>query len=162
MSLICDYFKAQSDDAAATTAVWRGGPSNPTAPKGGLFRKKATETAEPFETVSFPGVEPVVMLATLEEQLTGASADEVLEVNAEAQVAANGGVLVFRLRRELVEALAGSTEDRLREVAGPWSQTEEFFGQGDEEALAEGLSRLSKLARAAKQSGDNVYCWMDS
>jgi hypothetical protein len=160
MSLICDYFIAPSDDAAAATAGWRGGPSKPTAPKGGPFRKKVSDPVQPFPTAEFPGIEPVVMLATLEEGLTGASADEVLEVNADAQVAADGDVMVFRLRRELVEALGGASESRLREVAGPWSRTEEFFGQGDERELAEGLSRLATLARTALESGHNVYCWM--
>lgn len=60
----------------------------------------------------------------------------------------------------MVEALGGASESRLREVAGPSSQTEEVFGQGDERELAEGLLRLATLARTALESSHNVYCWM--
>ena len=160
MGLICDYFIADGDAAARATASWPLGPGRAPATKGGRFRKKAPEATAPFPSFEFPGIEPVVMLATLEEELTGTSADDVLHLNASAQVGSNGSVMVFRVRPQLVDALAAASEARLTEVASPWSQTEEFFGTGDPGVLASGLAGLAGLARQATESGQDVYCWM--
>jgi hypothetical protein len=93
------------------------------------------------------------MLATLEERLTGASADQALEDNADAQVGEHRQVTVFRLRTTLVEALATEDDDELRDIAGPWSKTDEFFGAADPEELGQGLVRLAALARDARTDG---------
>jgi hypothetical protein len=160
MSLLCDYFRANTDATASATASWPGGPSQPPSTRGGPFRKKAVETPQPLPTVEFPGVEPVVMLATLEELLTGAATDVAVDANADAQVGSHKKAMVFRLRPELVASLAVTDDDRLREIADPWSETEEFFEEGDSEALAESLMRLANLARDAQASGEHLYCWV--
>jgi hypothetical protein len=159
MSLLCDYFAADNDTTAGTTASWPRGPSTPPAAKRGLGRRKQTEPAQPLPTVPLPGIEPVVMLATLEERLTGASADQALEDNADAQVGEHRQVTVFRLRTTLVEALATADDDELRDIAGPWSKTAEFFGAADPEELGQGLVRLAALARDARTAGERLYCW---
>jgi hypothetical protein len=76
--LLCDYFLAESDERAATTIDWVGGPSHPPA-KSGLLRKS---TMEGRPTVSMNGVEPAVMMSTLEHLLTGAAVDELISQNA--------------------------------------------------------------------------------
>jgi hypothetical protein len=159
MSLRCDYFAADSDTTAAGTASWPRGPSAPPASKGGLRRRKQAEPAQPLPTIALPGVEPVVMLATLEEYLTGASADLALEEDADAQVGEHRQVTVFLLRTTLVEGLASADEDQLRDVAGPWSETDEFFGAADPDELGQGLVRLANLARDARTAGEHLYCW---
>jgi hypothetical protein len=159
MSLLCDYFAADNDTTAGTTASWPRGPSTPPAAKRGLRRHKQAEPAQPLPTVALPGVEPVVMLATLEERLTGASAEQALEDNADAQVGEHRQVTVFRLRKTLVEALVTADDDELRDVAGPWSATDEFFGAADPEELGQGLVRLAALARDARTAGEHLYCW---
>jgi hypothetical protein len=60
----------------------------------------------------------------------------------------------------LVDALALADAERLATVAGPWSQTEEFFGAGDPEELTNLLQDLSRLAREARSRGETVYCWV--
>ena len=39
MALLCDYFLAANDEAAAETIEWVGGPSRPPEVKGGPFRE---------------------------------------------------------------------------------------------------------------------------
>ena len=102
------------------------------------------------------------MMATLEELLTGASADEVLKANAEDMIAHGKQAMVFRLRQQLTDELAGASADRLGAIAGPWSQTEEFFGSAEPGDLADALHRLSTLAQTARESGGRVYCWMET
>jgi hypothetical protein len=45
-------------------------------------------------------------------------------------------------------------------VAAPWSQSEEFYGGGDAELLAQFLSALAELARQAFATGGHLYCWV--
>jgi hypothetical protein len=156
MSLLCDYFRAESHALASAAASWAGGPSQPPVAKSGRFRARAVETPQPLPMVEFSGVEPVVMLATLEALLTGAAVEAVVDENADAQVGSHRRAMVFRLRRELCDAIAATEDGRLREIAVPWSETEEFFGEGDPDALAVGLVRLASLARDAQASGEHL------
>jgi len=160
MSLICDYFVAGSDEEAAATAGWPGGPGTPPAGRRGLFRRAAETGGAPLPTEALPGLDPVVMLGTLEALLTGGSADDLVAANADAQVNEEAAaVLVFRLSDTLTGALAGAPAERLRQVADPWSRTEELAGDGDPAVLAEALQRLAQLAQQARSTGGRLYCW---
>ena len=100
------------------------------------------------------------MLGTLEALLTGGSADDLVTANADAQVNEEAAaVLVFRLSDTLTGALAGAPAERLRQVADPWSRTEELAGDGDPAVLAEALQRLAQLAQQARSTGGRLYCW---
>jgi hypothetical protein len=158
VGLLCDYFLAENDDEAAATIDWLGGPSTPPSPKG-LLRKKKLE-APP--TIHVPGVDPVVMMANLEHLLTGQNAADLIDENAQRDVAVrqNGERMVVRLSDSLIDALANSNTTQLQSVSAPWSQTEEFFGQGDPRVLAERLAELAVLARQGRQTGARLYCWM--
>lgn len=67
---------------------------------------------------------------------------------------------VSRLADSLQAALAGAGEARLREVAQPWSETEEFWGQGDPAVLGDRLIGLAALARRGRDTGQRLYCWI--
>ncbi|WP_139128693.1 hypothetical protein [Micromonospora humi] len=149
MGILCDYFSAPTDEAAATAADVPGGPRAASDPG--------------FEVVELKGIEPVVQLGTLEALLTGVDYDVVAENPRQGHAVAvrhDGEVLVISLTDELHAALAGASESRLREVATPWSETEEFWGQGEPSVLAEVLIELAGLARRAAARGERLYCWV--
>jgi hypothetical protein len=58
------------------------------------------------------------------------------------------------------DASAVADDSSLRRVAQPWSETEEFFGQGDPAILAERLIELAALARQGLAVGEHLYCWV--
>lgn len=60
----------------------------------------------------------------------------------------------------LLAALSTADDARLREVAEPWSRTEEFGGHADPADLATVLTGLAELARTATTRGDRLYCWV--
>lgn len=160
MGVLCEYFSAPSDEAAAVTIDWDGGPSRPDAAKRGLLRRG--HGPEPLPTVDFGGVEPTVQMGTLDEILTGTPFEEVLADTTSAIIAErdSGERLVVRLSTRLQTALAAADTERLREAAIPWAATEEFFGVGDPEELGDRLVELSVLARLAERRGQRVYCWL--
>jgi hypothetical protein len=161
MGLLCDYFIANSDEEAARTATWPGGPSRPSAPSSGWFRKKTGEPPAALPTVALEGLEPVVTMATLESLVAGGDVDELVDANADAQVNdPRHEVTVFRLSGALTDALAAASPDRLRAVAEPWSRTEELAGTTDPGGLAVSLAELAELAKQARSSGGDLYCWM--
>ena len=157
MGLVCQYFAARDDEAAAVTVDWSDGPGVPPRTPG-LFRHRVA----PFRTVSLDGVEPVVMMGRLESLLTGRGLDEVFHDRTSHQVAGDdeGELVVWRLSRTLRNVLATSDRAHLDEVARQWSETEEFSGRADSSVLAEQLSCLAELARTALEQGLQLYCWL--
>ena len=160
MGVLTDYFRAPSDEAAAATIDWDGGPSRPDVQKRGLLRRG--KGPEPMPTVDMGGIEPTVQMGTLDEILTGTPFDEVLADPTAAIIAERDGGerLVLRLSTRLQAALAAAGAERLTEAAVPWAATDEFFGQADPEELSERLIELSELARAAERLGQRMYCWL--
>lgn len=152
MALLCDYFAAASDEEAAETIDWVGGPSQP--PEGG---------SHPHRVISLTGIDPTVMMGSLEELLTGRSLiDEIIKDPTRKPVAVREGGerLVIPLGPRMDEALASASDERLKELAIPWSQTEEFWGQGDPEILTPLLLELAGMAREAAGEGKHLYCWL--
>ncbi|OLZ59885.1 hypothetical protein [Amycolatopsis keratiniphila] len=144
MGVLFDYFAAPDNDAAAATIDLVGGP---------------TEAALP--TVQLKGVDPFVQLGTAESLLTGVDYDTVIARDlAPVAMADEGARLVVPLTEELSTALSDADAERLREVAEPWSRTEEFGGQADRADLAALLADLAELARGAESRGDRLYCWV--
>ena len=145
MGVLCDYFIAAGDEEAALTATWLGGPS-------------ASPDALP--TIDLKGLDPIVPMASLESMIAGGDLGELVAANAGAMVNdPQGEVWVFRLSDALTGALAGASSDRLREVAEPWSRTEELVGT-DPGLLAMSLDGLAGLARRARSDGGRLYCWV--
>ncbi|QLQ38057.1 hypothetical protein [Micromonospora robiginosa] len=149
MGILCDYFSAPTDEAAATAADVPGGPRAASDPG--------------FEVVELKGIEPVVQLGTLEAILTGVDYDVVTRNPRQGHAVAvrhDGEVLVISLTDELRGALADAEEGRLREVAVSWSETEEFRGLAEPAILAEALVELAGLARRATARDERLYCWV--
>ncbi|WP_340686074.1 hypothetical protein LCL61_06895 [Amycolatopsis coloradensis] len=144
MGVLFDYFAAPDNDAAAATIDLVGGPAEASLP-----------------TVQLKGVDPFVQLGTLESLLTGADYETVIDREiAPVAMAGDGVRLVVPLTEELSAALSDADEARLREVAEPWSRTEEFDGQADPADLAAVLTGLAEVARTATTRGDRLYCWV--
>jgi hypothetical protein len=160
VGVLCDYFTAPSDEAAAATIDWDGGPSRPDVQKRGLLRRG--KGPQPLPTVDFGGVEPTVQMGTLDEILTGTPFEEVLADTTTAIIAERDGGerLVVRLSTRLQAALAATDAERLKDAAVPWAATDEFFGLGDPEELGDRLVELSALARTAERLGQRMYCWL--
>jgi hypothetical protein len=143
MGILFDYFAAPTDAAAAAVLDQPAGPA-------GIY-----------PTVADMGIDPDVQCGTLEELLTGRPYDEIAEDPAwgEPLAVVDGGErLVQRLTDGLLDALAQADAARLAEVAVPWAETEEFWGQGDPEVLTGLLVALSALVRDARGRGESVYC----
>ncbi|MFD5243212.1 hypothetical protein ACFWIW_01645 [Amycolatopsis sp. NPDC058340] len=144
MGVLFDYFAAPDDDAAAATIDLDGGPADASLP-----------------TVQLKGVDPFVQLGTLESLLTGVGYDTIIERDIAPVAMADGGTrLVVALTDELSAALSDADEPRLREVAEPWSRTEEFGGGADPDDLVTVLTGFAELARTATTRGDRLYCWV--
>lgn len=78
MRLPCDCFAAPTDDIAASTIDWVGGPSWPgKRPRQGIVRRGPWP--ERFRAIDMNGVEPTIQMATLEAILTGRSIAGILD-----------------------------------------------------------------------------------
>ncbi|RNL78461.1 hypothetical protein [Nocardioides marmorisolisilvae] len=165
--MITEYFMASDDDAAAETIDRTGGPSAPpdaAEESAELFGRRAPDTrsAISYSVLDGNGIEPTVQLSSLEALLTGRDIDELFDEHDAIDLviaSRDGGEgLVVRLPDALTRALERATETRLREVAVPWSQTEEFWGDADPSDLAEWLIDLADFVREG--SGETLYCWV--
>lgn len=158
MGVLFDYFVAPDDSAAAAVIDWPSGPASG-VPKKGLFGKPVPGLV----TMQDTGVEPTVTLGMLEEMLTGKTFDEQLADKGSRPVVATregGERMVVRIGDDLVASLAAAPGDRLRELAQPWSQIEEFWGHGDPVSLQEFLQRLQGMAAQAQAGKKGLYCWV--
>jgi hypothetical protein len=148
--MLCDYFTASSDQHAAETIDWVGGPSRP--PTGGVG----------YPVIGLQGLEPVVMLGALEELLTARAFTDILRDPGHEPVAIRDGGerLVIPIGPRLEAALVALDNDGIRETAEVWCQAEEFGGQLTASKAADAISQLAALARDGSQTGHRVYCWL--
>lgn len=177
MGVMFDYFAAGSDAAAADLIDETGGPGGPVIPPDGFMeavrsgdRVTAARLMRPRVTISTAGtfvlqckgIEPAVQLGSLESLLTGTDYDDVAARPRSGKLLAsrdNDERLVVTLTDELQAALAASSDEQLRAVAEPWSETDEFWGAADPESLAHFLYALADLARRATEADLRMYCW---
>lgn len=150
MGLLCDYFVAPSDDDAAATIDWAGGPSRPEGDNAA------------YEVVSLNGIEPVVVLGQLEAVLTGRPVMDILRDPGHKQVAIRDGGerLVIPVGARLEQALATLEQPAILGVAEAWSQAEELYGRAQADDLADVIRQLAALAHTAQATRRHVYCWM--
>ncbi len=167
VSVLFRYFSASADEDAARAINLPGGPGPPPSqqpPRRGWKPGRRTSAAVPeFDTALTGGLDPVVQMGTLEAQLTGRDYETVITGPRSGHIVASadgGQRLVIAVTDELRDALAAASDDTLRSAAGPWSQTEEFFGSGDPDILAGSLHELAELARRASTSNHRIYCWI--
>ena len=144
MGLITDYFIAGSDSEAARFL------------DGGVYG--AGLDADDLQEAK--GIDPFVMLGTLEATLTGQPYDEIAEGQGDpVGLGDDGGSGVVRVRGVLTTALADLAPGRVAEVAATWGRTEEFGPDADAEGPVEFLTGLSALGRRAMTRGGDLYCW---
>lgn len=142
--MLITYFIAATDEEAARTLEWVGGP------------------ADPDEGEALPAVdadfEPSVQLGGLFELLVGEEAAE-FEDDLIA-MGDDGERTVTRLDDEARDLLAETSREDLDRVAPQWAGIEEFFGLADADGLADQADRLAALARQALAEGRGLYCWI--
>jgi hypothetical protein len=147
MGINTDYFVASSDELAAS--LLEGGPS---------------ESSAEVPMVETKGLDPTVVMGTLESLLTGRDYDAVVENPRQGLDVASDddGVWVIALTDELRDALAAADEGRLRIVGAELALTEEIDARDadDVAALVDVLTGLASLARIARERGEGMYCWM--
>ena len=178
VGVLYDYFAAASDEHAAATVDLAGGPggAEPFSPelqaaiRAGdreamerLMRARVRVSEHGLQVLSVKGIDPVVQMGTLENLLTGVSTEVIFARPRSGQAVAvrdEGERLVLSLTDELQQVLAEQAPEQLDAVAGPWSQTEEFWGHGDPEVLTDFLRELSQLAHHARDRGHRLYCWV--
>ncbi|MFB9236401.1 hypothetical protein ACFFWC_12710 [Plantactinospora siamensis] len=177
MGVLYDYFAAASDEQAAAAIDLDGGPAGAEAVSpelraaldagdreavDRLMRPRVRLSEHGLRVLSTKGIDPVVQMGTLEGLLTRVDADIVFARPRSGRAVAvrdEGERLVLTLTDELQQALAEQTPERLDAAAVAWSRTEEFWGKGDPELLADFLRELSQLARDACDQGHRLYCW---
>ena len=167
MGVLYQYFSASTDAEAASAISMPGGPGRPPqsdgSRRGWKLSRRTTATLPEFDTALTGGIDSVVQMGTLEAQLTGRDYDAITAGPRSGYVVASadgGQPLVIALTDELKDALASADQDQLRSAAGPWSRTEEFFGQGDPAILTGALRELAGLARRANAGNRCLYCWV--
>lgn len=142
MGVINTYFSAP-DDAAAAVVV-DDGPAATRSP-------------------AVDAVDASVQAATLFALLAGDPIERITEDSSWARLVSapeHESAWVVSMPQTFADALAAASDERLVEVVGPWSQTEEFWGAGDPEQLLTVLHALRELARTARERGEQMYCWM--
>ncbi|WP_432994147.1 hypothetical protein [Dactylosporangium sp. CA-233914] len=144
MGVLTDYFAAASDERAAAVLGTSGGPYD-----AGLA----------LPVVEAKGIDPVVHLGTLEELLTGVPYAEIVEGPRSGHCAgsAEGDDIVLAVTDELQRALAQAPPDGFASVAEAWARHVPY---ADPVFLADFLRELAALARAARERGDRLYCWI--
>lgn len=169
VALLTDYFIADRSELEDLNVIVgpAGGMVPAPPPKRRLLSRKqepqpgASAPARSFDMVQTTGLEPTVTMATLEEILTGADSIGIIgesEVTPAIEADPHAGPWVFRLRRELQEALAARAEP-LDDVAATWVQTEELQG-AEPEGLLSFLVDLQALARRGSERDAELYCWV--
>ena len=172
MSALGDYFSAASDEAAAGVTDRAGGPGGPAVAPAPVKRGWFGRTSSPppvqdmgpaFDTVSAGGIDPVVMMGTLEELLTGRHYDEVTNDPRSGHIVAirdEGQLLVVALTAALSQAPAAASPPRLARGGRAGAGAGELAGQADPHDLAMVLNELSGLAGRAQAKGERLYCWV--
>lgn len=138
--MLTDYFIAETDREAATAIE--------------------PDVLGSFPSVDGRGLEPVVKMGKLHALLMGRSYEDVVARSSSELIAERdeGESLVLKLDGDFLHALATSSDPDLAAVAVPWSETEEFWGHGDPQALATFLIEFAELARAAVECNRTLYC----
>jgi hypothetical protein len=130
---LTDYFTADDDQAAL-----------------------AALTTKPENVIEMKGLDPVVVLGTLEALLTGVPYDEVTADPRQGHLVSDPEespeAFIVAVTDRLQEALATADDAHLTEVAQRWALTEELIG-ADPDDLANALRELSALAGKGK-----LYC----
>jgi hypothetical protein len=154
MGVLYRYFSASTDAEAARAISFPGGPARPpqseVSPRDRQLRRRATAALPESGTALTGRLDPVVQMWTLEAHLTGRHYNAITAGPRPRHMVASadgGQPFVMALTDELKDAVVSADQDQLRSAAGPWSQTEEFFGQGDPDVLTGRTARTCGASR---------------
>lgn len=168
MSGLFYYFAASTDECAAKTVHWDGGPGGPVkySPWGGwlgrLNRYRVRESEdEPHEPVEFFDVveghgwhDPWETISVLDALLTKRHGEEIFETVAETKRL----VLVDRLSDRFRDTLADQPIDEIPAISRQWESNVEF-----DSFLGDGLewffSAFVGLAGNARSENRHLYIW---
>lgn len=163
VGILTDYFAAPSDQVAATAAEYVEGrpglldlaPEVSAAAKAsyqeeaGRPRVRTAQSGLLF--LQGKGVDPAILLGSLEEILTGRSYDEVKADPRQGGLIATSddeGRVIVSVTGTLRDALAAADPAGLADVAERWED-------GTDAAY---LAALADLARQAVARGEHLYC----
>jgi hypothetical protein len=146
VGVLYDYFRAPDASTAAAVLERVGGPmGGPDAPV--------------LDAVDGKGIDPEVMMRTLQSLLTGVPYDELPWGEMLAMSDDADGPWIMQLSEELRDALADAQASRLPAVAQQWVRTEEFWDQATAAEVLPFLGEVTAMARRARQAGERLYCW---
>jgi hypothetical protein len=146
VGVLYDYFRAPDASTAAAVLERVGGPmGGPDAPV--------------LDAVDGQGIDPEVMMRTLQSLLTEVPYDELPWGEMLAMSDDANGPWIMQLSEELRDALADAQASRLPAVAEQWVRTEEFWDQATAAEVLPFLGEVTAMARRARQAGERLYCW---
>jgi hypothetical protein len=146
VGVLYDYFRAPDASTAAAVLERVGGPmGGPDAPV--------------LDAVDGKGIDPEVMMRTLQSLLTEVPYDELPWGEMLAMSDDANGPWIMQLSEELRDALADAQASRLPAVAEQWVRTEEFWDQATAAEVLPFLGEVTAMARRARQAGERLYCW---
>jgi hypothetical protein len=176
MGLLSDFFAATPQELTDLDVQWgpMGAPPAPPSKAQGRFFGFGRKQPEPAPVeeprVSLPTVQSKgltgIEVGTLDEFLTGTPYEELdaggLNDPVRENDARGEGPWVFRVRREMRDALVSLAAERKPEVVQQWAATEELqLSQRDDiEALSDLVSELQGLAKSAAASDRDLYLWV--
>ncbi|GAA4951786.1 hypothetical protein [Actinoplanes utahensis] len=154
MGALYDYFRA----------------ADPAAVAGLMDRNDAASPADldewPTPVVELKQIDPTVVLGQLigfiDPSAHGGTGDRLVWPAGGEQDTDHEGPWVTLLPDTMRDTLAAFDHARLPEVADRWIRVEEFgdYRDGDDEFAADTITELTGLARAARDAGEHLFCWM--
>ena len=176
MGVMYDYFAAPSEEAAAATIDWVGGPGTPPPlpmPFRELVAKYGLEEARTYlkprlylsesglYVVSTKGFDAITDLGAVESQLTGVSLDDILDRDDPVVADRDGGERrVLRIGDATRDALVHATDDAMVEAARRWAASQSQWRTIELEPIVHLLGQLAALARVATKRGEGLFCWI--
>ncbi|MGW2621987.1 hypothetical protein [Micromonospora taraxaci] len=157
VGVLYDYFRASDDEAVAKLmAATDGGPvvREGVSPVVDAVDGKAVDPPVVLgKVVSFALDVPWATELIGERLVWPAGAGEDLEYE---------GPWVVVLSEHARNALAEIPDDRLPSLAERWSHIEElsYYSDTQPEVMLSRLREFVELARRARTSGENIYCWI--
>lgn len=157
VGVLFDYFRASDDEAVAKLMA---------ATNSGSVMQEGISLL--VDAVDGKGIDPPVVLG----QVVSFALDVPwsLDLIGERYVWPDGtdedleyeGPCVVALSERARDVLAEIPDDRLPHLADRWSRIEEFSRYSDvqTEVMLARLREFVGLARRARESGENIYCWI--
>lgn len=139
MGVLTEYFTVADD--RVTPEIIEHGPSGFVPDDAMLLAK---------------GIDPVVMLGQLGQQLTGV---DFLEIGGSKRRGGGEHHSVEQLTDAMRDALAAIEEADIPAIAARWATIEEWYGGVTGPDIEWFVTDLAELARTAVEARQHLYCW---